>query len=392
MPVVAIPAVAVACLALLALLILWGAKAFGQALASFIPKDLPVLGDKLHNFVLAFITIAEAAVTWIMASFIRPAINWVLAPVYRIIDFIDSTYALARTVATSWSWLLNSALPAIIRKLEGYAHSLVVAARAYTLHLYRLAQHYAASLYHRATAYAARLYHAATARALALYHLARTYAHDLVHAEAAVRAAAVAAARVYAHDIAHAVSADLGKAVHVLDAEIKAITSTVIPDIGKAVAAGVKDAETFATAAAAGAVGALVTDVDKAIEAVVDGLIIDIGVLEGVIGTDLPDIGDLVHGISRAIPTDLAGALGLSFALERVMARYMARCGIPNCRNLSKIGRDLQELFKVLEGGAFLGLLAYMVGDPGGAAREAESVLGPIANGTANAARNLIGV
>lgn len=392
MPVVAIPAVAVACLALLALLVLWGAKAFGQALAAFIPKDLPLLGDRLHNIVLAFVAVAEAAVTWIMASFIRPAIGFVLGPIYRMIDFIDSVYALARTVATSWTWLLNSAIPAVISKLEGYAHALVVAARAYAAHLYHAAIAWTERRYHQLVSYAAHLYHVAVADAVNLYHRAVALAHVLVRAETAARAVAITATRSYALALATAARVDLGKAIHGVELEVKAITSTVIPDVAKAVAAGVTQAETYATTAVATGIGVLTTDVDQVVAAAFSGLITDVGELADVIGTDLPSIGDAVRAIPRAVPTDIAGAVGLSLALERVAVRYMRECGVPNCKNLGGIGRALSGLFGAIEGAAFLGLITYMVEDPQGAAHEAQSVLEPLASDLISGARDLIGV
>ncbi len=112
----------------------------------------------------------------------------------------------------------------------------------------------------------------------------------------------------------------------------------------------------------------------------------------GVAATDFPDITAWLKGISTTAATDIAGVTALSVATAGTLARYLERCGMPNCRNLSKIGRDLQDLFALIEGGSFLALIAYMISDPEGAAREAQSVLGPVVDDIGNGIRDLIGV
>jgi hypothetical protein len=388
---IAIPGIALAAAAILAVIILWATAVFAKSVAGLIPKDIPLIG-KLHNIILAIGAVAIAALQWIMADIIGPAFAFIAKPVLAIVQFIESVQQLARTMATSWLWLLNSALPAIIKKLQTYAHTLVVAARAYALSLYHRVQKYAHDLVHAARVYTLSLYHKAIAYAHDVGRAIKAYAHDLVHIEEVARVAAVAAAKVYAHDLVHAVEGELGTVRKALENEIKAITSVTLPDVTKAIAVGVREAEDFANVAAGAAVGILTTDVTAVVAGLFDGLITDVGALADVISTDLPDIGDAVRAIPRSIPLDIAGTIGLSIALERVAVRYMARCGIPNCRNLSKIGRDLQELFGAIEGAAFLGLVGYMVANPDGAAREAADVLGGMANELADTAKHLVGM
>lgn len=388
---IAIPGIALACAAIFAVIILWATGAFAKAVAGLIPKDVPIIG-RLHNLILAIGAIAIGALQWIMADIIGPAFAFIAKPVLAIVQFLESVQQFTRSMASSWLWLLNSALPAIIAKLEKYAHALVTALRAYVVKLYHAAEKYAHTLVTAARAYALSLYHDAVKYAHDLVHAARAYAHDIVAAEIAARTAAVAVVHTYAHDLYRAVEKDLGLTRKALEAEIASITSISLPDISKAIAVGVQQAEDYANTAVVGAIGALTTDVVTPVAQSIDGLIDDVGKLAGVIGTDLPDIRALVDEIPLSLPLSIAGVTGLSLALSRVAIKYMERCGVPNCRNLSKIGRDLQELFGAIEGAAFLGLVGYMVADPDGAAREAEQVLGSVAGDLVGAARNLIGV
>lgn len=387
----AIPGIAAALAAILALIILWGTGTFAKAVAGLIPKSVPIIG-KLHDLILAIGAVAMAALQWVMADIIGPAFAFIIKPVLAIVQLIESIEQLGRTAAQSWLWLLNSALPAIIHKLETYALRLVKAARAYALALYRKAESYAAALVKAARAYALSLYHTAIKYAAHLYALARTYAHDLVKIETAARVLAIEAARTYAHTLVVAVESDIALTRKALENEIKAITSVSLPDIEHAIAVGVQQAEDYANTAATAAVGVLTTDVTSTVAVTVDGIIDDVGKLAGVIGTDLPDIGALVDDIPLALPVTIAGVSALSLTLSRVAIKYMERCGVPNCRNLSKIGRDLQDLFGAIEGAGFLALVSYMVADPNGAAGEAVDVLGGTVNELGDAARHLIGV
>lgn len=387
----AVPAIAAALLAILAVLILYGTSIFAKAVAGLIPSNIPIIG-RLHAIVLAIGAVAEAALSWIMADAIGPVFSFVIKPVLVIEQWIESVQNLARTVASSWSWLLNSAIPSVIAKLERYVIGKVNVVRAYALALYRDAQKYAAGLVRAARAYSLALYHDAIGAIGRAENAAKAYAAAILATEAHKLEASIVAARTYAAGLTNAARADLGKAIAGVDAEVHKIVSITVPDVSHAVAVGVQQAEAYANTAATAAVGAITTDVGHSVAAVFDGLIDDVKGLEGVIGTDLPDIGAAIRAIPRVVPTDLAGSMALSLGLAIPAIRFMEECGIPNCRNLSKIGRDLQSLFGAIEDAGFLALIGYMVSDPSGAADEAKNVLGPIASDLVGGARNLIGV
>ena len=157
-------------------------------------------------------------------------------------------------------------------------------------------------------------------------------------------------------------------------------------------AQGLKYADAVALSTATAAVGALTTDVGKVAHAEWVAITDDVKALEGVIASDLPDIGALVRAIPRAVPLDIAGTIGGTLALERVLTRYLIDCGIPNCRNLGGLGRELADLLKLVEGAGFLAFLVAMVTDPDGTSREVNDVVAPIVVDTVNGARHLIGL
>jgi hypothetical protein len=392
MPVVAVPAVAAAMAALLALLVLWGVKVFANAVAGVIPKDLPILGSKLHDLVLGFATIAGATLTWIMAQWVRPVINLVLGPVYRLVDFVDSVYNLARTTAASWSWLLNSAIPSVIGKLEHYAMALYNRAHAFTMRVYNLLHHYAYALYQAAHAFTMHVYNLLHHYAFTLYQAAHAYAahlYSVVHHYAYLVGEA---AKAYTRAYVHAVTASLAASIDALRKSIKAELATA-EAYADTVAADVLRATQHAiSSAVAGVITVVDVDSVAGLAGIWDGVIDDVTTLEGVIGADLPDIGAAVRAIPRAIPGDLAGALTAVGAISIPMLRYMARCGVPNCRNLSQLGRELRELIDALAGGAFLALLVELVTNPVGTAHWLNDNVGGLAEEAVNDAKSVLGV
>jgi hypothetical protein len=113
---------------------------------------------------------------------------------------------------------------------------------------------------------------------------------------------------------------------------------------------------------------------------------------EGVIATDFPDILAGLKDIAGAVPADIAGVAALTGGLSIALTRYLEQCGVPNCRNLSKYGRDLRDLLGLVEGADFLAWLVELAHDPHGAAVEVETVLGGITRPIASEARSLFGV
>src|SRR6266702_4313454 len=163
-------------------------------------------------------------------------------------------------------------------------------------------------------------------------------------------------------------------------------------EIAESLAAAKHYAGAIALSTATAVVGIFSTDLGKVAAAEWVKITDDVAALEGVIATDLPDIGALARAIPRAIPRELADVIAGGLAVDALAIRYLRECGIPNCKNLHGFGKDLQRLFGLAEGAAFLGFLAYIITDPDGATRETEQVAGAILSDTIDGVRHLIGV
>src|SRR6266702_3467070 len=163
-------------------------------------------------------------------------------------------------------------------------------------------------------------------------------------------------------------------------------------EIAQSLAIAKHYAGAIALSTATAVVGIFSTDLGKVAAAEWVKITDEVAALEGVIATDLPDIAALARAIPRAIPRELADVIAGGLAVDALAIRYLRECGIPNCKNLHGFGKDLQGLFKLAEGAAFLGFLAYIITDPDGATRETEQVAGAILTDTIDGVRHLIGV
>jgi hypothetical protein len=107
-------------------------------------------------------------------------------------------------------------------------------------------------------------------------------------------------------------------------------------------------------------------------------------------GADLPGLTGLIRAVPTAAPTTLEQAAADPLAITRVLTRAMTDCTIPNCRNLSKYGRDLHGLGDLLSAAGLLAFLAYAVHNPKPAADDTWAVLGPIVDGVGHAVRDVV--
>lgn len=392
MPVVAAPALIAIAAALLALLILYGIKYLVLAVAHLMPRNIPVIGDFLYRTILAIGAGAMAVIQWIMADVIRPVINWVLAPVFAFLNWMAGVETAVSVFANQIVWLIADGIPQLAHDLRHRISELADALRS------RIA-----NLRDWAVAHVAHAVAVALATALAAVHDARVLARDLVDGARALAhrlhdtlkawaVAAIAAAVSDLHAVIHQLRLDLVAKIDAVRAIIKTELATAEGYTDTAVSDAIAAMKHATSVAIAGVIQTVDVDTVAPLAAAWPGIIDDVTTLEGVIATDLPDIGAAIRAIPRAVPTDLTGALAIVGAISVPMLRYMRDCGIPNCRNLSSLGRELANLLDDLAGGAFLAMLIALAADPAGTARFLHDNVEPIAEDAIGAARNLIGV
>lgn len=109
-------------------------------------------------------------------------------------------------------------------------------------------------------------------------------------------------------------------------------------------------------------------------------------------GPELADVRALIKAVPTRAPGTIAEAESAPLDITRVLTRVMTDCTIPNCRNLSKYGRDLHGLGDLLAGAGLLAFVAYAVAHPHEAAQDTEDVVSPIIDGTAHAVETILGV
>lgn len=109
-------------------------------------------------------------------------------------------------------------------------------------------------------------------------------------------------------------------------------------------------------------------------------------------GSDMPDLVSLLKAVPRNAPATLTEAAADPMTITRALTRAMSDCVIPNCRNLSKFGKDLSGLGTLLGAGGLLAFLVYAVKHPTEAARDTENVAGGLIDGTVTAVKDLLGV
>lgn len=158
------------------------------------------------------------------------------------------------------------------------------------------------------------------------------------------------------------------------------------------VAAALKTyADTTATRAAARSTAKLSSEVGAATHPDYAGMRSDLEAAAAVFGAGMPAITRLIGRVPTAAPDTAPAAAAAESAITRVLTKTMADCVAPTCRDLSKYGRDLKDLFGLVEGAAMIAFIAEMIRDPVGTARVTVDVLEPPLHATVSAFERLIG-
>lgn len=378
-------------IALLVLLLLYAGEYLGNAIAHLIPK-LPLIGNKLRDLVAGA---AAALGSWAGAvwdSTLQPAADFILSPIVSISNlFADITDTLGVLQDTEL-WIVGTYVPREIASATKAIESDVTHVSAVVAADFKTAERDIAAGIHTAEAWAAgkiiefsdnlaaRIAHNADVIA-ANYRAVESDIADGIHtAEAWAAARVTAAETVLTNSIADA----FGQA----ERDITALGRTVDADVqqlGRAITAA-------ESAAIASAVGIITTDVDQAAGRVADDVTAAVEGAIDIAGAGFADIVAGLRAIDWADVTDIAGVTAATGALTITVSRYLEQCGMPNCRNLSGLGRFLEDLLSDVSLAALLAMLVRMVNDPEGAAGETIADIGGLATGTINLVTSLVGV
>jgi hypothetical protein len=356
---------------------------FGKApvIGSWISRDI---GGWLNDARNA--TLKAAGATW---GFAVHLFDWVGRFFVTMFKAIGGTFAAFGE--TVWH-IATVQIPAVENRAAGYA-----------MKLYDQANAYVVAVEHTVESDILRVEVAVTAKAVSLFQSALAYAQaGLATLRSDVTAGLAAVEATAANDVLNAstvLSADIAAAERTAAADVAALAATTaagLAQAGRDITAGVATAEAVAAARLDAVRGVIYTDLDTwgtdALKVAWPDASGDIAALRLALGADFPDIAGLLDALAGAGALGLIGTLIRSMATSQAITKLATDCIVPNCRNLSGFGKDLQELLGVVSGASFLAWLVFTIAEPAAAARDTETVIHGLVDGTVTAARDLFGV
>lgn len=392
MPVLALPALAAIVIALAALLIYVGGPYLARFISQLVPDwHIPSFGS-LRDFVSGAIGDAiNVLQDWLDAA-LKPAAQIISYPFVAVDNLFRAAVGALDDLRKLSSWIVKTMVPAAVA--NALAH-----ARAYT-----------DALQHRMGALIERIVAALTADIAAARAYASAIVSDLQHRMGRVITdvanalrADIAAVRDYATGLVaqlqRYVDTQLAKLLATLTASIAAVDAfahAAYNDTIGRITTAVRQLEADITVAAQQAVHDAVTDVETTVAAGISVVWPDVvagveGAIDGAAG-GFDWIRDELAKLDLSKVTDLAGLAALSGISAAVLTRYLRECGMPNCRNLSGLGRDLQALLSLVEGVEMFGWIRELISNPEGAAHDLADEMSGLVNGTVSSARTLFGV
>jgi hypothetical protein len=204
----------------------------------------------------------------------------------------------------------------------------------------------------------------------------------------------VKTAETVAEGVAAAGLADASKALAAGYMAADGVLRAGIADVSSALQSSIaqveNDISTVETTVVTTVGGILSTDIEHVIGPIADA--VNGAVAGAVTAADgaFTDITDWLGEIDLTKVVDVAGVAATAAATTAALARYLEDCGMPNCRNLSKYGRDLQALLGLAGDVSFLGLLVEIATNPSGAAHDIEDTIGTIVGDTVSTAKTML--
>lgn len=389
MPIVLVGLAAVL-IAILGMLLINGYEQFVRGTSNLVPDwHIPGFGSPRQWWNAA----ANALLTGLVGTFgmtLAPLAQFVQIPVRWLMKHITGWLTAGLAILNVLTYLRTALIPWVLNHAVTYATSLYHAALNYAAHLHAVAvglinyvqAHLVALISAVESAVLAALV-AARAELLALINYVQAHLVALLSAVQTALVAAIVAARaellalidyVQAHVIGY-----IDQLVHELAGELAYTKAWLIAycdaKVAAVVNAAVQGEHVLLGRALAGIWPRVIASVDGAID---------------VAGEDFRDVVADLKAIPRAIEDNPAvAAAGAATAID-ALVKLARDCVMPNCRNLSGVGRELQSLFGIVEGDLLIGLLAEAAHDPEAVARGALDVARPILDGAVSIVRDQV--
>lgn len=143
-------------------------------------------------------------------------------------------------------------------------------------------------------------------------------------------------------------------------------------------------------------IGDLITkenaDMTQALQGVWGEFTDQISQLKDELATDDPAAAKDISTLSDLVPHTAPLAAVAAIAAVTSLLRTTLRCTIPQCRNLSKFGKDLAALMSLVGDASFLALLIELAKNPTSGAQAVHDIFTPITDTATTAIRDLIGI
>lgn len=392
MPVIVVPGIAAIVLAIIALLAFWGIAYIAKMVANLLPSyKFPIIGS-LRSIAVAFANTFIDIIGKVFDQVMSPINDLIEAPIQVVANLFNRVWVWLQNLDAVIRWTILTYVPREIASVARIAANDLIAAEQYTASEAATLRNTVAADLTKAEQYAATnientfhvlstdITNAVAAAAAATAGLTKTVAKDLTIAEQ------YAATNI--ENTFHVLSADIAAAEAYTDAQVGALGRTVAADVASIDA---KIAGTLTTTAAA-TLGIISTDIDKAIQADIAGIE---AAVDGAITTAAGGFGDITEWLGKidlTKPLDIAGVSTIALSVAGALSKYLEDCGMPNCRNLSALGRDLQALLGLVENASLLALFVGLATDPEGVAQDVATLFTDLADPVISSAKDLLGV
>lgn len=373
--------------AIFALLFMLAWAQWGHGITGSLNIDLPYIGNVIGRYVgYALEGAYQTLVGWFDGA-VGPVADLILRPLIALENTISSAVGAAENTYNALYVITTRTIPNAVG--TSFNVSLLI-----TEQYYNRAYGDALNFYNQATGYANYVLAYSQAlfnRGVAYTDTAVGTLRSYVDGTAAALAGQLSAATT---NLTGLITAGIGQAqaytLRAYDAAIS-YSQTLALKAAADLATAATQLESYADATAIAATGVLATDLDTAISSTLAGIYTDVdGAVHDTIGlitTGDEDILSALQAFPASIPLDLAGLAALTGITSLTLARYLRDCGIPNCQNLSQLGRDLQAAIALVDDAAFLGLIFDLIHHPQSAAQEVESAVGDLISAGLTAGR-----
>lgn len=350
----------------------------------------PAIGPWISAHIVAWLYDARDAVMHAAAASWHAAASMFLWAERWITDTYDTLVFFAVRVLSTVDHIVTVQIPAEARQLESYAYQQVVKAESYAHLLFTTVAQYA----QREVNYL-RVSVDQSVSSLE-YRIIRAESYALQLARQALSDAELYGNQLFADATAY-VRSEIDTTVARIDSAISGVESMVTQAEAQAVQIGqnvLGNSRAYTDAVAQAIQSGIYTDLNQAADAAVAEVwpdaARDIAGLGRQLGADFPWLNDLLGGLAGAGTAGLAGALIRALAGTHAVTRLAEDCIVPNCRNLSGLGRDLAQLAGAGSELALFGWLAEAVADPAAWAKQTDSILKPVADTAVSGAKAVI--